>query len=102
MAKNFQILRDQLRADPASLAAIDEYRRAMEDAVDLAARRDCGHSDGTDHIGGSADQEELAEMAEPRIDLYITTLSEYVSELGGRLELIVVFPDETVRLFPRD
>ncbi len=61
-------------------AALDQIRRrrgvretAIADAVDasLAAQDDC---------------------------LYLSTLSRYVGELGGRLELRAVFPDETIVL----
>lgn len=35
---------------------------------------------------------------EHRTDLYLSTLSEYVEALGGRLEIRAVFPDSEVRI----
>ena len=35
---------------------------------------------------------------ERRDDLYLSTLSEYVEALGGRLELRAVFPDEVIMI----
>jgi DNA-binding XRE family transcriptional regulator len=35
---------------------------------------------------------------EHRTDLYLSTLSEYVEALGGRLEIRAVFPDKEVRI----
>ena len=35
---------------------------------------------------------------EHRADLYLSTLSEYVEALGGRLEIRAVFPDREVRI----
>ncbi|MDP9374107.1 MAG: helix-turn-helix domain-containing protein, partial [Chloroflexota bacterium] len=33
-------------------------------------------------------------------DLYLSTLRDYVAELGGRLEIAAVFPDETIICTP--
>jgi DNA-binding XRE family transcriptional regulator len=35
---------------------------------------------------------------EHRTDLYLSTLSEYVDALGGRLEIRAIFPDSEVRI----
>jgi len=35
---------------------------------------------------------------ENRTDLYLSTLSEYVEALGGRLEIRAVFPDREIRI----
>lgn len=35
---------------------------------------------------------------EHRTDLYLSTLSEYVEALGGKLEIRAVFPDSEVRI----
>ena len=35
---------------------------------------------------------------EHRTDLYLSTLSEYVEAMGGRLEIRAVFPDREVRI----
>lgn len=35
---------------------------------------------------------------EHRTDLYLSTLSEYVEALGGRLEIRAIFPDREVRI----
>jgi DNA-binding XRE family transcriptional regulator len=42
-------------------------------------------------------QSEVSKI-EHRTDLYLSTLSEYVEALGGKLEIRAVFPDREVRI----
>jgi DNA-binding XRE family transcriptional regulator len=42
-------------------------------------------------------QSEISKI-EHRTDLYLSTLSEYVEALGGKLEIRAVFPDREVRI----
>jgi DNA-binding XRE family transcriptional regulator len=104
--KNFRILREKLeerlQADPEARLRVEEYRRAMRDALALADLRE----------SRGVTQAELADVlevsqanvsrVEHKDDLYLSTLSKYVAALGGRLELTAVFPDQTVRLMVLD
>jgi hypothetical protein len=35
---------------------------------------------------------------ENRSDVHVSTLSDYIAALGGRLEILAVFPEGTVRI----
>ena len=86
------------KADPVRRERIEQFTRAMEDAVALAELRQ----------SSNVTQREMAESLEvsqaniSRIeheeDLYLSTLRGYVEALGGRLEINAVFPDRTVAL----
>ncbi len=92
--KNFRILREKLeerlQADPEARLRVEEYRRAMRDALALADLRE----------SRGVTQAELADVlevsqanvsrVEHKDDLYLSTLSKYVAALGGRLELTAV------------
>lgn len=102
MAKSYSILRDEIRADPQRRERIDEHRRALLDALDLAALRESRgmtQQCQADTLGVSQANISRIERQE---DLYLSTLSNYVAALGGRLEVSAVFSDEIIRLFPRD
>ncbi len=102
MAKNYSTLREEIRADPRRREPIDEYRRAMLDALDLAAlRQSRGMTQQCQADTLSVSQANISRI-ERQDDLYLSTLSSYVAALGGRLEVSAVFPDEVVHLFPRD
>jgi transcriptional regulator with XRE-family HTH domain len=47
--------------------------------------------------GLGVNQGEVSKI-EHRTDLYLSTLSEYVEAMGGRLEMRAVFPDREVRI----
>ena len=46
---------------------------------------------------GSAVQGEISRV-ERRTDIYISTLSQYVRALGGKLEIRAIFPDSEIRI----
>ena len=102
MAKNYTTLRDEIRADPQRRERIDEYKRAMLDALDLAELRESrGLTQRRQAETLGVSQANISRI-ERQDDLYLSTLSNYVAALGGRLEVSAVFPDEVVHLFPRD
>lgn len=93
MAKNFKQLRDQVRSEPARAARVDEYKRAINDALALAElrrERDITQTDLAAVLGVS--QVNVSRIEHER-DLYVSTLRGYVEALGGILELRAVFPD---------
>jgi hypothetical protein len=72
-------------------ARLDEMRRrrgVSEESVAAALRID--EPDEPDVPGGS--------RAQAEDEVYLATLARYVAALGGQLELLAVFPEETVSL----
>ncbi len=75
-----QRVRETIAAMP-----LDELRKARQMTQAKLAQR----------LG--VNQGEVSKI-EHRTDLYLSTLSEYVEALGGRLEIRAVFPDREVRI----
>lgn len=81
---------------PDSEARIAAMRQAMVDAMALADLRQVrGFS--------QAEVAEVLDLSQSRVsriereeDLYLSTLRRYVAALGGQLELVAVFEDETL------
>ena len=96
MARNFEELRQQM--SPESRAR--SRRRAEEMMAELRLRELRAACEFT--------QQELAERLrtdqpgvsrlERRSDVHVSTLADYVAALGGRLEILAVFPEGTVRI----
>lgn len=92
--KNFNILREQVLADPERRARIEDRRR-MTDAIltlaELRAQRGMTQED----IARSLDvtQANISRL-ERRHDAYVSTVAEYVAALGGYLRVVAVFPDQ--------
>lgn len=96
MAKNFRILRDRMTperrarneaATQALLAemSIDELRRAR--AI------------SQDDIAGILEIKQAAvSKQERRLDWHVSTLRRYIRAMGGELDLIAKFPDQSVSL----
>ncbi len=96
MARSFEELRKQI---PPERRARNR-RRAQELLAELRLREVRAACELT--------QEQLAERLnidqpnvsrlENRSDVHVSTLADYVAALGGRLELLAVFPEGTVRI----
>jgi DNA-binding XRE family transcriptional regulator len=96
MARSFDELRKQI---PPERRARNR-RRAQELLAELRLREVRAACELT--------QEQLAERLnidqpnvsrlENRSDVHVSTLADYVGALGGRLELLAVFPEGTVRI----
>jgi DNA-binding XRE family transcriptional regulator len=96
MARKFNEL-DAVKAidsDPVRSARVAEYGRAIDDALALAELRrdrDLTQSDVAKVLGVTQVNVSRIERAN---DLYVSTLSDYVTALGGELELRAVFHEE--------
>jgi hypothetical protein len=83
---------------PLSETRMDTYQRLMDAESRLDHRRrdrglrETAMADALDAIEGGGDR------VVPEDDLYLRTISRYVSELGGHIEVVAVFPEETVTL----
>ncbi len=99
MAKPYQSLRDKVRTDPARAARVAAQRQAMEDALALAeirGRRELTQNDVAHVLATS--QANVSRIERQR-DLYLSTLAQYVTALGGTLKVSAVFEDEEVEIF---
>jgi hypothetical protein len=90
-------LSEPVMADPVRRAEIEEIGRAMDLVIALAKM--CESRSQTPLDGATASSS--TELTPPSItdadSRFIATLREGVEELGGRLEVVAVFPDMTVR-----
>lgn len=100
MAHSFRKLREPIEADPKRRAHVEEIVRAMRDALELTRLREARGMTQREVAATLAVSQANISRIEHEDDLYLSTLSNYVAALGGRLELRAVFPDETVDIVP--
>jgi DNA-binding transcriptional regulator YiaG len=102
MAKKFTDLSATVKADPRRNARVEEYKRAMYDALALAKIRDESGVTQQEIAASLGISQSSVSQLESRIerheDLYLSTLGRYVAAMGGHLELTAVFPDRKVNL----
>ncbi|MBX5443664.1 XRE family transcriptional regulator [Sphaerobacter sp.] len=102
MTKSFKHLRAPIDADPARRARVEPYKRAISDALDLAAVRGLRRVTQQEVARALDVSQANISRIEHQDDLYVSTLKSYVEALGGRLEINAVFPDQTVPLLPAE
>jgi hypothetical protein len=96
--KKFQTLRDTYLTDPVERARVDEIGRAMKVVIALGKTYDSQcTSPQTSQAAGDGTDPNLPPIADDD-SLFLVTLREGIEELGGRLEVVAVFPNTTVRL----
>lgn len=98
MAKPYKQLRDKVRSDPARAARVDAHRQAMEDALALAEIREHRELTQTDIARVLSTSQANVSRIERQRDLYLSTLSQYITALGGTLKVSAVFDDEEVEI----
>jgi transcriptional regulator with XRE-family HTH domain len=101
MTKNFEQLSAPVKANPERRARIEQQKRAIQDVLALAELREAQH----------VTQQQVAQMLgvsqanvsriEHQDDVYLSTLSNYITALGGHLEVTAIFPEGTVTLLER-
>jgi len=96
MARRFEELLQEL--PPERRARI--RRRTQEMLADLRLREvraacELTQQELADRL--QIDQPNVSRL-ERRSDVHVSTLADYVAALGGRLELLAVFPEGTVRI----
>ncbi|MBV8710568.1 MAG: XRE family transcriptional regulator [Solirubrobacterales bacterium] len=95
MARNWRTVRGQRPLNERRVAA---YRRLMDAELRLAeARRRRGVSQATIAEALEVSQPNVSRIEQEQ-DVYLSTLARYVAALGGHLEVLAVFDDETVTL----
>lgn len=96
--KNFRTLSDPIVADPVRRARIEEMGRAMDLVMAIAklchARYEVQGELPTAPDGAPTGAPHIRDED----SLFLSTLKEGVEELGGRLEVAVIFRDRTVQL----
>jgi transcriptional regulator with XRE-family HTH domain len=92
--KRFDELREQIDADPARRARVEEHKAQMLGA--LRRKLDLTQAAVADRL--DVTQENVSKIERGEADVRLSTLSRYVEALGGRLEVRALFPDETVAL----
>jgi len=96
MARSFEELRKQMSPERR-----DRNRRRTEELLaelrlhEVRAVCDLTQAELAERL--SIDQPNVSRL-EHRSDVHVSTLADYVSALGGRLELLAVFPEGTVRI----
>jgi DNA-binding XRE family transcriptional regulator len=96
--KNFETLRGRLRKDPKARAQVDAYRAALSDVLALTELREARGVTQQQLAAAWEVSQANVSRVEHEQDVYLSTLSAYVSALGGRLELNAIFPDQSVQL----
>ncbi len=96
MAKSFKALRDKMSPDARKRS--EALAKTMSGDIRLAELRNVlGLSQ--DELGQLLKRKQAAiSRLERRSDMHVSTLREFVAALGGRLELIATFPDESFHI----
>jgi transcriptional regulator with XRE-family HTH domain len=92
--EGFDELREQIDADPARRAKVEEHKTAM--LGELRRKLDLTQAIVADRL--DVTQENVSQIERGEADVRLSTLSRYVEALGGRLEVRAAFPEETVAL----
>ena len=98
MRKNFQQLSASAKANPECRAHIEHQKRAILDALALAELREAQHITQQQVAKALGVSQANVSRIEHQDDVYLSTLSNYITALGGRLEIKAVFPAGTVTL----
>jgi transcriptional regulator with XRE-family HTH domain len=95
MARTWRTIREQRPLNEGQVAA---HRRLMDAELQLAeARRRRGVSQALIAEALEVSQPNVSRI-EQQDDVYLSTLARYVAALGGHLEVLAVFPEETITL----
>ena len=89
MARNFREL--QAKMSPERRARNEEWAEA--EMAKIRRSRDLTQEALAERLG--TDQGSVSRL-EKQADMHLSTLRNYVEAAGGRLELLAVFPDETL------
>ena len=93
--KQWQAVRQQRPLDEEKIAS---YRWLMAADMRLAELRRKRGISQTQIAGALAVTQPNISRIEQEDDVYLSTLARYVAALGGHLEVLAVFPDETVTI----
>lgn len=98
MAKPYTELRDEVCSSPVRTARVEARRQAMADALALAEIREQRELTQNDVARTLSTSQANVSRIERQTNLYLSTLDEYVSALGGTLKVSAVFGDQEVEI----
>jgi hypothetical protein len=91
--KSWEVIRGQKSLNDDRVATYERLMDAEERIARARSRR--GESQATIDQALAVSELDSSE-GQPEDDLYLGTLARYVAALGGHLEVLAVFPDETI------
>lgn len=98
MARKFAEIEKEILADPAQRAEVEKEKAAMRAAVKLAELRDRMDTTQAELAAVMGVTQANVSRIERQENVYLSTLSEYVEALGGKLEISAVFDDRVIPL----
>lgn len=96
--KRFKNLSDQLRSTPEGRTAVEREQQIVHDVLALSELRESRGVTQVELANAWEVSQANVSRVEHEQDIYLSTLRSYVAALGGRLEITVVFPDQTITL----
>ncbi len=96
--KPFKNLSDKLRSSPEGQAAVEREQRIVHDMLALSQLREARGVTQVELANAWEVSQANVSRVEREQDVYLSTLRSYVAALGGKLEIIAVFPDQTITL----
>jgi DNA-binding XRE family transcriptional regulator len=98
MVRKFAEIEKEILADPAQHAEVEKEKAAMRAAVRLAELRDRMDTTQAELAAVMGVTQANVSRIERQENVYLSTLSEYVEALGGKLEISAVFDDRVIPL----
>jgi DNA-binding XRE family transcriptional regulator len=98
MARKFAEIEKEILADPAQRAEVEKEKAAMRAAIKLAELRDRMDTTQSELAAVMGVTQANVSRIERQENVYLSTLSEYVEALGGKLEISAVFNDRVIPL----
>jgi DNA-binding XRE family transcriptional regulator len=98
MARKFADIEKEILADPAQRAEVEKEKAAMRAAIKLAELRDRMDTTQSELAAVMGVTQANVSRIERQENVYLSTLSEYVEALGGKLEISAVFNDRVIPL----
>lgn len=92
--KGFDELRKQIDADPARRANVEAHKTVM--LSELRRKLDLTQAIVADRL--DVTQENISQIERGEANVRLSTLHRYVEALGGHLEVLAAFPEETITL----
>ena len=102
MRHKWSELSEKLNADPVRRMEIDALKAAMSDALALGDLREAYEQSQQQGAGQPNASPDNVACLETHEQSYLSALAYWVEELGGRLEINAVFPDQTVKLVVKE
>lgn len=94
--RKFKELRD--RMSPSRRAEADRYYQEMIAAMPLGQLRRARAVTQEELADAMGNRQAAISKIERRTDVHVSTLRDFIEALGGRLEVLAVFPDGPVRI----